>query len=90
MEFNFTRFGKKLTKKSGILELMDDLGNAMNSTSDIYMLGGGNPAHIPEINNIWRKRMREILASEDNFEKMEQIMRLHKVKDHFLILWPNY
>lgn len=34
------------------------------------MLGGGNPAHIPGINAIWRERMAEILATGDEFERM--------------------
>ncbi len=63
-------FGKKYTRNSGILELMDDLGKAMSGSENFYMLGGGNPAHIPEINEIWRKRMREILDDNDSFEKM--------------------
>ena len=34
--------GKKLTTRSGILELMDDLGAAMANGDDMRMLGGGN------------------------------------------------
>lgn len=63
-------FGKKYTRNSGILELMDDLGKAMSGSEDFYMLGGGNPAHIPEVNKIWRSRMQEILSDGDSFEKM--------------------
>ncbi|MBN1649538.1 MAG: valine--pyruvate transaminase [Spirochaetales bacterium] len=65
-----SEFAEKFTRKSGILELMDDLGTAMSANGQFYMLGGGNPAHIPEINDIWRRRMEEILADGDAFEKM--------------------
>lgn len=34
------------------------------------MLGGGNPAHIPAVNAIWRRRMAEILARGNEFERM--------------------
>ena len=67
---NLSAFGEKLSKKTGILELMDDLGKAMGGTDHLYMLGGGNPAHIAEINTIWRDRMEEILADGDAFERM--------------------
>jgi valine--pyruvate aminotransferase len=63
-------FGEKFSAKTGILELMDDLGAALNSSEKLYMLGGGNPAHIPEVNAIWHKRMKEILSGEESFNSM--------------------
>lgn len=66
----FSSFGEKFTQKSGILQLMDDLGNALSGKEKMLMLGGGNPAHIPEIETIWRKRMEEILANGDEYERM--------------------
>ena len=48
---------------------MDDLGRAM-SGGDMLMLGGGNPAHIPEVQVVWRRRMQEILQDADTFERM--------------------
>lgn len=63
-------FGEKLTEKSGILALMDDLGRALSGSERKYMLGGGNPAHVGEVNAVWRARMHEILESEDEFERM--------------------
>lgn len=50
----FSRFGERFTQKSGILQLMDDLGNALNSAQPINMLGGGNPAVIEEVNAVYR------------------------------------
>ena len=41
----FSLFGSKFGGDSGITGLMDDLGNALNTASDIIMMGGGNPAH---------------------------------------------
>jgi valine--pyruvate aminotransferase len=66
----FSAFGDKLSGKSGILDLMDDLGRAMDSGDITAMLGGGNPAHIPEINAVWRRRMEEILAAGDEYDRM--------------------
>ncbi|MBT4888297.1 MAG: valine--pyruvate transaminase, partial [Rhodospirillales bacterium] len=45
----FSKFAKKFTDHSGISQLMEDLGDAMAGEQDVLMLGGGNPAHIPEM-----------------------------------------
>lgn len=50
----FSRFGERFTQKSGISQLMDDLGNALNSKEPVNMLGGGNPAVIDEVNAVYR------------------------------------
>ncbi len=64
-----TRFAERFSRKTGILELMDDLGRAMDGRSDMRMLGGGNPAHIPGVNEIWRRRTAEILANGVELEE---------------------
>jgi len=65
-----SNFGRKFTAKTGILQLMDDLGHAMSGSEKKYMLGGGNPAHIPAVNEVWRRRMHEILESDGSLESM--------------------
>ncbi len=55
-----SKFGEKFTQKSGILQLMDDLGNALASDKPVNMLGGGNPAVIPEANKIFQKAFDEL------------------------------
>ena len=51
---------------------MDDLGKTLtNSNGDMAMLGGGNPAPIPEGRKLWRARMEELLAAgDDSFDRM--------------------
>ncbi|HEY5621167.1 MAG TPA: hypothetical protein VIR77_01060, partial [Pontiella sp.] len=66
---NLSKFGEKFTRKAGITQLMDDLGSAM-AGGDMLMLGGGNPAHIPEIQQTFRRRMEQILAEPSGFETM--------------------
>ncbi len=66
----FSSFGQKFTNKSGILQLMDDLGQAMSGNSDMLMLGGGNPGHIPEVQKAFRERMEQILCDQNYFEKL--------------------
>jgi len=68
--YNYSFFGNKFTRKSGILELMDDLGKAMAGDEKMLMLGGGNPAHIDSVTHIWRRRMQEILDDAPSFDAM--------------------
>ena len=71
MKIEFSKFGERLCLGSGIEELMDDLGNALaEGGDDMIMLGGGQPAHIPEVDAIWRKRMEEIMRKPGNLEAM--------------------
>ncbi|MEM6916025.1 MAG: aminotransferase class I/II-fold pyridoxal phosphate-dependent enzyme [Verrucomicrobiota bacterium] len=65
-------FGKKLTDHSGITELMDDLGEALTAgRGHMHMMGGGNPAHIPEMQKLWRERMIELVAeTPDEFDRV--------------------
>lgn len=56
-----SKIGAMLSGRSGIAELMEDLGAAMRDGSrSMMMLGGGNPGHIPEVQAVWRRRLREI------------------------------
>lgn len=66
-----SHFGTKLTRQTGILELMHDLGEAMaGDRGDIKMLGGGNPAHIPEVAEIFRARLFDIASDKDATARM--------------------
>ena len=67
---DFTDFGKRFAGEIGIGELMDDLGDALVADPAPLMLGGGNPAHLPELHAIFKKRMEEILASPGEFERV--------------------
>lgn len=66
----FSRFGNRFARHTGARQLMDDLGAAMASEEKVMMLGGGNPAHIPEILQLLAQRTREIAASPREFRRM--------------------
>ncbi len=70
MQFSFSKFGQKLGGPCGIQELMDDLGNALTTEPGMRMLGGGNPAHIPEVQAIWRSRMQALLDDGAAFDRV--------------------
>ncbi|UCF16732.1 MAG: aminotransferase class I/II-fold pyridoxal phosphate-dependent enzyme, partial [Phycisphaerales bacterium] len=64
-----SRFGEKITRTSGIGQLMDDLAIALSGRQDILMLGGGNPAHIPQVQKSFRASMENLLRDGDKFER---------------------
>ena len=70
VNWGLSKFGENLCGGSGIGELMDDLGEALAAGGDVKMLGGGQPAHIPEIDAVWRHRMQEIMSEPGGLEKM--------------------
>ena len=57
----YSIFGNKFTQHSGITELMDDLNEGVKGGDDILMLGGGNPASIPVIQERLTELMQELL-----------------------------
>lgn len=66
----FSRFGDRFTRHTGARELMDDLGAALASDQPMNMLGGGNPAHIPEILALFRREFSRVMANEREFRRM--------------------
>lgn len=70
MSYEFSSFGQRLGCGSGIGELMDDLGHALaNGGPNLKMLGGGQPAQIPEMNAVWRRRLEELLEEPDGMNR---------------------
>ena len=65
-----SRFGAKIGGKTGIVDLMDDMGRALAGSQKKYMLGGGNPARIPAIESVWRRRIAELSEAERGIERM--------------------
>jgi len=64
-----SRFGRKIAETSGIGQLMEDLGIAYSEGRNILMLGGGNPAHIPDVQKYFRSSMEKLLRNGDEFER---------------------
>ena len=61
----FSKFGQKFTQPTGISQLMDDLGDALKSDQPINMLGGGNPAKIEEVNELFLATYRALGQDND-------------------------
>lgn len=58
----FSLFGDKFTGHSGISQLMADMGDGLRSP-DAIMLGGGNPAAIPEMESYFQALCQSMLDS---------------------------
>lgn len=60
-----SKFGEQFAPRSGISDLMDDLVDALVDNPDMISMGGGNPAHIPEVETACRQQLEDILTSEE-------------------------
>ena len=58
---NFSKFISRFSSESGIVQVMDDLGNAISGSSDLLMLGGGNPGHIPGVQQYFRDSLHRLI-----------------------------
>ncbi len=76
-------FGQRFSSGAGILSLMDDLGNALAS-GGMIMMGGGNPGHVPEVQEVLRQQMKEIVDNPDQFKKLIGLYDPPEGKKEFL------
>jgi len=65
-----SKFGRRIAGTSGIGQLMNDLGNAPAENREILMLGGGNPAHIPQVERRFRESIVRLLERNNEFERV--------------------
>ena len=63
----FSKFATRFTSHSGIVQLMEDLGSALSGEQNVCMLGGGNPSHIPQVQQFIHERMQRILDNPAEF-----------------------
>jgi len=63
-------FGEFLATGSGILQLMEDAGEALAGNGDVLLLGGGNPARIPEVQRAFREAMGSLLDDAPRFDRI--------------------
>lgn len=58
-------FGEKLTNGSGIVDLMQDLGSALNENPNMIFMGGGNPARIPQMEAVFKTQYKKLIESSE-------------------------
>ena len=62
----FSSFGEKYTGRSGIVDLMADLGEALHTRPDMISMGGGNPARIAAVEKIYKEHLVQLLEAPDS------------------------
>lgn len=67
---NLSRFGELLAQPSAIVDLMEDLGDALNKNPEILFLGGGNPAQIPAAQQLFRQHLSELLTDTESVNRL--------------------
>jgi len=65
-----SRFASRFDTNSGIVQLMEDLGDALSTNNNMLMMGGGNPSHIPEVQQFFRDKMQRVLDRPAEFAHM--------------------
>jgi len=65
-----SEFGKRFSGPSGINQLMEDLGEALSGAREMQMLGGGNPAHIPEVQAFFQDRLQRLAKNPAEFARI--------------------
>jgi valine--pyruvate aminotransferase len=65
MPMKLSLFGEKLTNGSGIVDLMNDLGSALNENPNMIFMGGGNPARIPEMEAVFKTQYKKLIESSE-------------------------
>lgn len=76
-------FGERFSSGAGILSLMDDLGHALAS-GGMIMMGGGNPGHVPEVQEVLRNQLKIIADDPVQFQKLIGIYDPPRGKNEFL------
>lgn len=86
----FSRFGQKFTRHSGISQLMADLGQANHSNNpNICMLGGGNPACISAAEDIYQQEMQNLINTPRQFNQMLGLYDGPQGSTHFIDILIN-
>ncbi len=68
---NLSNWTRRIRAETGIIDLMKDLGNALASEGKpLYVLGGGNPAHIPQVEEYFQVQMEQIVRSSKGFGRL--------------------
>lgn len=63
-------FGEKFSARSGVVDLMRDLGEALHENPDILFMGGGNPARLPTVEAVYRDRLRALLDDPAQWQRL--------------------
>ncbi len=67
---HLSRFGEKFAGRSGVVDLMTDLGEALRADPGLVFMGGGNPARVPAAEQAFRGALEALLAEPDEWQRL--------------------
>ena len=70
---HFSNFVRTFNAHSGAKELMEDMSCNPPGIDTVYRLGGGNPAIIPEVAELFRAELAKIASNPGRFDQMASI-----------------
>lgn len=79
-----SRFGTKISSDAAIVDLMQDLGDALNVNPDLLFLGGGNPAKIPAFEERVATHLQAIAADPLELHKLIGVYQSPKGSEYFI------
>ena len=71
----FSSFGEKFSGNAGIVQLMDDLGDALRNNPDMIFMGGGNPARIPAMEAAFKESLTQVMSDS---QKSQQLLGVYQ------------
>ncbi|WP_028877119.1 valine--pyruvate transaminase [Teredinibacter turnerae] len=87
---NPSSFAQKFTGDAAIVDLMEDLGDALNVNPDLLFLGGGNPAHIPEFEARIGEHLKAICDQPAELHKLIGIYQSPQGNEAFIDALASY
>ncbi len=63
-------FAQSYASESGIVSLMEDLGQALTANPDMIFMGGGNPSRIIEVEQAFHRRLQSVLNDPEQAYQM--------------------
>ena len=69
----YSNFVRIFNAHSGAKELMEDMSCNIPGLDTVYRLGGGNPAIIPEVAELFRAELAKIAADPKRFDQMASV-----------------
>ncbi len=70
LNVKFSTYAQHYSSESGIVQLMQDLTIPAPPGGQLYPMGGGNPAHIPEVEDALRQIANEVIGDTERFSRM--------------------
>ena len=72
MTMHFSAWASRFIGQTGTRMLMDDLGEALDSDRDVCNLGGGNPAQIPAMQQVFQDLMQRQI-DDGTFSRLSSV-----------------